>query len=118
MSVGMRIRELREQKGVSQGDIEKRTGLLRSYISRVENGHTIPSLETLERFASALEIPLYQVFYEGKGSPELPSPSKRKSNEEIILEGASEKTKRRAGKPLSEDARFVFGVLAKVFAKM
>lgn len=63
MIIGERIRELREQNHLSQGDIEERTGLLRCYISRVENGHTVPSLETLERFAGALDVPLYKLFY-------------------------------------------------------
>jgi transcriptional regulator with XRE-family HTH domain len=62
MTVGQRIRHLREQKGLSQGDIERTTGLLRGYISRVEHGHTVPSLETLERFSGALDVPLYQLF--------------------------------------------------------
>lgn len=90
MVIGTRLRRLREDKDFSQGDIEKRTGLLRCYISRVENGHTIPSLETLERLASALEIPLYQLFYEGEGAPELANLSKRKTAEEMIEEGANE----------------------------
>ncbi|PYV15594.1 MAG: transcriptional regulator [Acidobacteria bacterium] len=71
MRIGARLRQLREKKGLSQGDIEAATGLLRCYTSRVENGHTVPSLETLERFASALEIPLYMLFYEGDAQPEL-----------------------------------------------
>jgi transcriptional regulator with XRE-family HTH domain len=62
MSIGQRIRQIREEKGISQGDIEKATGMLRGYISRVEHGHTIPSLETLERFAGALDVPMYQFF--------------------------------------------------------
>jgi len=62
-SIGQRIRQLREKKGLSQGDIERSTGMLRAYISRVEHGHTVPSLESLERFAAALGIPLYQLFY-------------------------------------------------------
>lgn len=62
MWIGERIRSLRESKGLSQGDIEQRTGLLRSYISRVENGFTVPALETLEKVARALEVPLYQLF--------------------------------------------------------
>ena len=62
MVIGDRLRELRETKKLSQGDIEKRTGLLRCYISRVENGHTVPAIETLEKLARALEIPLYQLF--------------------------------------------------------
>ena len=60
--IGDRLRALREDKKLSQGDIEKRTGLLRCYISRVENGHTVPAIETLEKMARALEVPLYQLF--------------------------------------------------------
>ena len=63
MDVGSRLRELREFKNLSQGDIEKRTGLLRCYISRVENGHTVPALETLKKIARALEVQLYDPFY-------------------------------------------------------
>lgn len=62
MAIGQKIRRLREEKGLSQGDIERTTGMLRGYISRVEHGHTVPSLETLERFAGALNVPLYQLF--------------------------------------------------------
>lgn len=72
MIIGDRLRELREGKNLSQGDIEKRTGLLRCYISRVENGHTVPAIETLEKLARALEIPLYQLFYEGEEPPPAP----------------------------------------------
>lgn len=69
MGIGDRIKDLREQKHLSQGDIEERTGLLRCYISRVENGHTVPSLETLERFAGALDVPLYKLFYYEEEGP-------------------------------------------------
>ena len=62
MEIGAKLREMREAKNLSQGDIEKRTGLLRAYTSRVEHGHTVPTIETLEKYASALEIPLYQFF--------------------------------------------------------
>ena len=61
MLIGQRLRELRESKNLSQGEIEKRTGLLRYYTSRVENGHTVPSIETLEKYARALEVPMYRV---------------------------------------------------------
>ena len=70
MIVGDRLRELREAKHLSQGDIEKRTGLLRCYISRVENGHTVPAIETLEKMARALELPLYHIMYDGDEVPE------------------------------------------------
>ena len=64
MVIGDRLRELREEKKLSQGHIEKRTGLLRCYISRVENGHTVPSLETLQKIARALDLQLSQFFAE------------------------------------------------------
>src|SRR5580704_2647688 len=83
MIIGDRLREMREGKKLSQGDIEKRTGLLRCYISRVENGHTVPAIETLEKLARALECPLYQLFYEGEEPPELPNLLKRKSSDDI-----------------------------------
>jgi transcriptional regulator with XRE-family HTH domain len=79
MLIGERIRAIREVKNLSQLDIEKRSGLLRMYVSRVENNHTVPSFETLERFAHALEVPLYQFFYEGKKRPELPALLKGKA---------------------------------------
>jgi transcriptional regulator with XRE-family HTH domain len=64
MNIGETIRNYRLQKGMSQGDIEKRTGLLRCYLSRVENGHTIPSLDTLAKIAAAMDLPLAQFFHE------------------------------------------------------
>jgi transcriptional regulator with XRE-family HTH domain len=79
MIIGDRLRVLREQKRFSQGEIEKRTGLLRCYISRVENGHTVPAVETLEKFARALEVPLYQLFYDGEEPPKMPIVPKRRS---------------------------------------
>ena len=81
MIIGDRLRGLREEKKLSQGDIEKRTGLLRCYVSRVENGHTVPAIETLEKMARALEIPLYQLFYDGEEPPVLPNLLKRKSSD-------------------------------------
>jgi transcriptional regulator with XRE-family HTH domain len=86
MLIGTRLRQLREQKGLSQGDIEERTGLLRCYVSRVENGHTVPSLETLERFAGVLEVPLYQLFFSGDDAPPTPNLTPRKTLEELTGE--------------------------------
>ena len=62
MNIGTAIRTHRLQKALSQGDIEKKTGLLRCYISRVENGHTVPSLDTLSKIARALDLPITQFF--------------------------------------------------------
>ncbi len=83
MFIGDRIRAIREAKKLSQGDIEERSGLLRSYLSRVENGHTVPSVETLEKLARALQVPLYQLFYEGEEPPKLSHLAKRITAEEI-----------------------------------
>ena len=84
MIIGERLRALREQKNLSQGDIEEKTGLLRCYVSRVENGHTVPAVETLEKFARALEVPMYQLFYDGDEPPKLPNLSKRKIAADIM----------------------------------
>jgi transcriptional regulator with XRE-family HTH domain len=86
MLIGTRLRQLREQKQMSQGDIEERSGLLRCYISRVENGHTVPSLETLVRFAGVLDVPLYQLFYNGEEPPPTPSLTPRKTLEEMTAD--------------------------------
>jgi transcriptional regulator with XRE-family HTH domain len=83
MVISDRLRELREQKNLSQGDIEKRTGLLRCYLSRVENGHTVPAIETLEKLARALEVPLYHLLYDGEEPPKLPNLPKRKTADDI-----------------------------------
>ena len=83
MVIGDRLRSIREEKKLSQGDIEKRTGLLRCYVSRVENGHTVPAVETIEKFARALEVPMYQLFYDGNKPPELPNLPKRLTADEI-----------------------------------
>lgn len=69
MIIGERLRELREQKKWSQREIENRSGLQRAYLSRVENGHTVPTVETLEKWAKALEVPIYRLFYEGAEPP-------------------------------------------------
>ena len=83
MIIGDRLRAMREEKHFSQGDIEKKTGLLRCYISRVENGHTVPAIETLEKMARALEVPMYQLFYDGEEPPKLPNLPKWKSSDDI-----------------------------------
>jgi transcriptional regulator with XRE-family HTH domain len=92
MIIGDRLRALREEKKLSQGEIEKRTGLLRCYISRVENGHTVPAIETIEKFARALEVPIYQLFYEGEEPPKPLSLPKRKADSKLF--GASGKDAR------------------------
>lgn len=86
--IGDRLRDLREAKHLSQGDIEKRTGLRRGYVSRVENGHTVPGIETLERWAQALEVALYQFFYDVDRPAQVPT-ALRKSKKKHIRDWAS-----------------------------
>ena len=81
MVIGNRLKELRESKELSQGDIEKRTGLLRCYISRVENGHTVPAIETLEKMARALEVPMYRLFHDGEAPASLRKLKPQKEDE-------------------------------------
>ena len=84
MIIGERLRALREEKKFSQGEVEKRTGLFRCYISRVEHGHTVPAVETLEKFARALEVPMDLLFYDGEEPPKLPNLPKRKTANDIL----------------------------------
>jgi transcriptional regulator with XRE-family HTH domain len=120
MIIGDRLREMREEKKLSQGDIEKRTGLLRCYISRVENGHTVPAIETLEKLARALEIPLYQLFYDGEEPPKLPNPLKRKSPDDIAWGSAGKearylnKLRRLLGKTEEGDRKLLLHMAQKM----
>jgi transcriptional regulator with XRE-family HTH domain len=81
--IGERLKTLRESKNQSQGDVEKKTRLLRCYISRVENGHTVPSVDTLEKLARAFEVPMYQLFHEGDEPIKLANLSKRKTGDDV-----------------------------------
>jgi transcriptional regulator with XRE-family HTH domain len=90
--IGGRLRTLREQRGLSQGDLEKASGLLRCYISRVEHGHTVPSLETLEKFATAFGVPLYQLFYEGELPPPTPHLTPSPTLSELAHRSREDKT--------------------------
>ena len=120
MIIGDRLRALREEKKLSQGDIEKRTGLLRCYISRVENGHTVPAIETLEKMARALEIPLYQLFYDGEGPPQVPNLLKRKSSDEGAWGEFGkdarylEKLRRTLGKSNEQDRKLIMHMAQKM----
>jgi transcriptional regulator with XRE-family HTH domain len=120
MIIGDRLRALREDKKLSQGNIEKRTGLLRCYISRVENGHTVPALETLEKMARALEIPIYQLFYDGDEPPVLPNLLKRKSSDENVWGSSGKdarflsKLRRSLGKANEADRKIILLMAQKM----
>jgi transcriptional regulator with XRE-family HTH domain len=120
MVIGDRLRELREEKKLSQGDIEKCTGLLRCYISRVENGHTVPAIETLEKLARAFEVPMYQLFYAGEEPPELPQLLKRKSSDQIVWGDVGKdarflnKLRRLLGKANEQDRRLILYMTQKM----
>jgi len=120
MIIGDRLRALREDKKLSQGDIEKRTGLLRCYISRVENGHTVPAIETLEKMARALEVPLYQLFYEGDEPPDLSHLPKRKTAADVAWGSSGKdarvlsKFRRLLGRIEAEDRRLLLHMAQKM----
>ena len=120
MVIGDRLREMREEKKLSQGDIEKRTGLLRCYISRVENGHTVPAIETLEKLARALESPLYRLFYDSEEPPSLPNLPQRKSSDDIAWGSAGKdarylnKLRRLLSKTEEEDRKLILYMAQKM----
>ena len=123
MIIGERLRAVREEKSLSQGDIEKRTGLLRCYISRVENGHTIPAIETLEKMARALEIPMYQLFYDGEVPPPHPSLPKRRAADDIAWGSSGSDARilglfrQRLGRMDDGDRRLLFVMAQKMAQK-
>jgi transcriptional regulator with XRE-family HTH domain len=123
MVIGDRLRALREEKNFSQGEIEKRTGLLRCYISRVENGYTVPAVETLEKFARALEVPMYQLVYDGERPPQLPNAFKRKNGNKFEW-GSSGKDARTLhkfrlllGKTKDDDRKLLLSIARKMARK-
>jgi len=120
MIIGDRLRELREEKKLSQGDIEKRTGLVRPYISRVENNHTVPTIETLEKWARALEVPMYQLFYDGEEPPKLPNLPKRNPSDETAWGSSGkdaqflDKLRRLLGKSSEEDRKLLLHMVQRM----
>lgn len=123
MIVGERLRALREERNFSQGEIEKRTGLLRCYISRVENGHTVPAVETLEKFARALEVPMYQLLYDGEKPPQLPNLRKKKTASEMVWGDSGKdartltKFRRLLGKTTKDDQLLLLSIAYKMARK-
>ena len=107
MIIGKRLRKIRDERGLSEGDIEHASGLLRCYISRVEHGRTLPSLDTPERFAAALDVPLYELFLSGDRLPTTTQLSPRHSLEELADEPG----------PSGSDARLLLN-LREVISRM
>jgi transcriptional regulator with XRE-family HTH domain len=118
MVIGSRLKELRESKELSQGDIEKRTGLLRCYISRVENGHTVPAVATLEKMARALEVPMYRLFHDGEAASSIRNLKLPKGSEEWGSKGNEadylSKLRRLLGKMEPDDQKLLLHVATKV----
>jgi len=117
MVIGYRLKELRESQKLSQGEIEKRTGLLRCYISRVENGHTVPAIETLEKMARALEVPMYRLFHDGEVAAGLSKLKPPKDNDEFGSRGAQadylSKLRRLLAKMKPSDQNFLLHMAQK-----
>jgi transcriptional regulator with XRE-family HTH domain len=84
MSIGDRIRAIREQKQVCQIDLAVRAGLLRGYLADIENGKSVPDVGTLDRIAAALEVPLHKLFYDGDEPPPLSNLPRRRTADEIV----------------------------------
>ena len=59
--IGARLRAWRTNQGLSQSEVERRTGLAHNAISRIETGEVAPKLATLERIADALGISIEQL---------------------------------------------------------
>jgi transcriptional regulator with XRE-family HTH domain len=120
MVIGDRLRELREEKKLSQGHIEKRTGLLRCYISRVENGHTVPAVATLEKMARALEVPLYKLFYDSDKPAKAPDVFKQESAGDDLWGNSGKNAKylnqlrRLLGKANEDDRKLILYTLQKM----
>ena len=115
--IGDRLRQLRETKHLSQGDIEKRTGLLRWYVSRVENGHTVPNVATLEKLAAAFDVPLWKIFYESDqpARPVLPSRDLEKSEIESVKDRKFYlKLARLLGRMTEKDRHLLFFAVQKM----
>ncbi|HEY2858868.1 MAG TPA: helix-turn-helix transcriptional regulator [Terracidiphilus sp.] len=110
MKIGTTIRTHRLQRGLSQGDIEKKTGLLRCYLSRVENGHTVPSLDTLSKIALALDVPISQFFAEDSATRKL-NPQKLSDEELKFLNQI-----RRYSAGITESDRKLLLAMARKFA--
>lgn len=112
MIIGERLKHLREEKNMSQGEIEEKTGLLRCYVSRVENGHTVPAIETLEKFARALDVELYQLFTEDVRAKHVSISVMRGKKSDRVLEVF----RRQLEKLSDEDQKFIIK-LASMYAR-
>jgi transcriptional regulator with XRE-family HTH domain len=122
MLIGERLRKLREEKKLSQSDIEKRTGLLRANISRMEQGHSTPTIQTLEKLARALEVPLLRLFYECSKPPNLPQVLARKSQDHTAWDSSGEdekflRTLRRLLSKINEQERRLILHMARKMAR-
>jgi transcriptional regulator with XRE-family HTH domain len=56
LTIGRRLRELREQRHLTQQDMAGRAGVPRTYISRIENARLLPGPLMLGRIAGALDV--------------------------------------------------------------
>jgi transcriptional regulator with XRE-family HTH domain len=91
-----------------------------SGFSRVENGHTVPAIETLEKLARALEIPMYQLFYDGDEPVKAPAVFKRESSDDGLWGNSGKDAKflnqlrRLLGKAKEDDRKLILYTLQKM----
>ena len=60
--LGMRIRYLRKQKGLSQEDLALDSGVNKNYLSDLERGERNPTIVVLEKIAASLGVTLSTLF--------------------------------------------------------
>jgi transcriptional regulator with XRE-family HTH domain len=69
LSVGQRVAQVREQKGLSLEDVAKRTGLAVEALSEIESGDSNPPLGVLVRLGKALDMKLGTLIATGEDRP-------------------------------------------------
>jgi transcriptional regulator with XRE-family HTH domain len=93
MILSDRLLAIRGTREMTQADVAERMGVSEFYVGLVENGHTVPSIEILEKWAVALSVPVCQLFYDGEEPPLLVNLPGRLSTEELCQRSASKTVK-------------------------
>jgi transcriptional regulator with XRE-family HTH domain len=71
MNLGKRIQDLRRRRGLTTGELAARVQVTSGFISQLEHSKTDPSLQTLQRVAAALQVPLSYLMLEDETKPQV-----------------------------------------------
>lgn len=63
MNLGNTIAQLREKRGIKQGQLADTLGISQTYLSQIENNKKLPNIALLERVGAELSIPLPFLFF-------------------------------------------------------